>query len=76
MVADVAVADGAEDGVGQGVQAGVGVGMADQGLVMRRCSTPHSQTDVARAPAMGVEALADANGLARDRVSAMAKSSG
>jgi hypothetical protein len=34
VVADVAVADRAEQGVGQGVQADVGVGMADQGLAV------------------------------------------
>ena len=35
VVADVALADGAEQGVGQGVQAGVGVRMADEPGVVR-----------------------------------------
>jgi hypothetical protein len=34
VVADIAFTDRAQHGVGQGVQAGVGVGVADQGLVM------------------------------------------
>ena len=60
MVADVAVGDRAKNGVGQGVQARIGVRMADQGLVVRNLdpAQPDRRTG---APAMDIEALSDAN---------------
>ena len=76
MVADVAFADRAQHRVGQGVQAGVGVGVADQGLVVGDLHAAEPDA-VAGPEAVGVEALADAQ-LAHlpARASAMAKSSG
>ena len=76
MLADVAAADGAQKGVGQGVQAGVGVRMADQAPVVRDVD-PTEPDGVPGAEAMGVQPLADAReaGLAA-KASAIAKSSG
>ncbi len=58
MIADVAVAQRPQNGVGQGVQTRVGVRMADQRLVMRdfHAAQPHRAS---RPPAVGVEAGAD-----------------
>ena len=38
MLADIALADGAQDRVGQRVQSGVGIGMAFERMVMRDLS--------------------------------------
>ncbi len=59
MVADVAVGDGAQNGVRQGVQARIGVGMADQSLVMWNLN-PAQPDGGARPPAVDVIALTDA----------------
>ena len=59
VLADIALAQRAEDGVGQGVQRHIGVGMPGQRLGVR---DRHAAKDdvIASAEAMNVEAVADA----------------
>ena len=75
MHADIAGADRAEHGVGQRVQAGIGVGMADQAMVVRHLDAAEPDM-IARAEGVDIETLAGADiaeprsdaplGLARD----------
>ena len=57
VLADIALADGPQDGVGQGVQTGVGVGVTDQGLVVVD-PDPAKPDRIAGPPAVGVDAKA------------------
>ena len=66
VVADVAEREGAEDGVGEGVPGGVGVGMALQLLRVRDADAAEDD-GVARLEAVDVEARADAQGRGGDQ---------
>ena len=59
VVTDVAIAERAQDGIGQGMKARIRVGMTDQGLVVGDLD-PAQPDGAAWTPAMGIEAHADA----------------
>src|SRR6516165_5966126 len=58
--ADITGADGAEHGVGQGVETNIGIGMADETRLVRYLDAAYSNL-VAGAESVYVEALTDAN---------------
>ncbi len=76
MLADIALADGAQDGIGQRVQAGIGIGMAFQRMIVRDLHAAEPDM-IARHEAVDVIARSGARfaQASRKQASAKAKSS-
>ena len=72
MLTDIAVGEGAKDGVGDRVEGDIGIRMADQAVVMRYFNAAQDDM-VAGAESMHIEALPDPDLAGRRQAEPMAR---